>query len=120
MPRPAASAARTAGSRPRASHTLPAPTERRRGVQAAAVLAAVVIVACGAKAAANSAAILMYHHVSPAVEPGIYARALTVSPLEFEQQVRWLRERGCVLVTVDRAWSDTLAGVVAPCEVALT
>jgi len=89
-------------------------------VPGAAILAAAAVIACAVKAGANSAAILMYHHVSPTVEPGIYARALTVSPLEFEQHVRWLRERGCVLVTVDRAWSDTLAGGVAPCEVALT
>jgi peptidoglycan/xylan/chitin deacetylase (PgdA/CDA1 family) len=91
---------------------------RTAGPLIAALLAAAL--ACAARASANTDAILMYHHVSPTVQPGPYARALTVSPSEFEEQVRWLRARGCLLVTVDRAWSDALAGTVAPCEAALT
>lgn len=88
--------------------------------RALAALLAVVVSAAGTRAAANTDAILMYHHVSPTVQPGPYARALTVSPSEFEAQVHWLRERGCLLVTVDRAWADALAGTAAPCEAALT
>lgn len=81
--------------------------------------------AAGARASAtaaarNPAAIIMYHHVSPLVLPGPYAKALTVTPAEFEQQLQWLRSRGCAPVTVDQiAQAATLRG--APrCEVALT
>ncbi len=67
-----------------------------------------------------SGAIFMYHHVSTAVQPGRYARALTVTPVEFEKQLRWLRDRGCAAVTVDELVRDTRAGSLATCEVALT
>jgi len=85
-----------------------------------AIAIACLAVVCLSRASANTGAILMYHHVSPTVQPGPYARALTVTPAEFEQQLRWLRERGCVLVTVDQIWSDTVEGTLAPCEAALT
>jgi peptidoglycan/xylan/chitin deacetylase (PgdA/CDA1 family) len=71
-------------------------------------------------AAAGTGAIFMYHHVSPVVQPGIYQRALTVTPDEFEQQLRWLRSRGCEIVTVDRVWADAVRGILSPCEAALT
>ncbi len=80
----------------------------------------VLITLCCAPARANTGAILMYHHVSPTVEPGLYARALTVTPSEFDEQLRWLRGHGCQLVTVDQVWSDTLHAELAPCEAALT
>jgi peptidoglycan/xylan/chitin deacetylase (PgdA/CDA1 family) len=73
-----------------------------------------------APATAGTGAIFMYHHVSPVVQPGIYQRALTVTPEEFEQQLLWLRGRGCELVTVDRVWSDALHGTLSACEAALT
>jgi peptidoglycan/xylan/chitin deacetylase (PgdA/CDA1 family) len=62
----------------------------------------------------------MYHHVSTAVQPGRYARALTVTPAEFDKQLRWLRDRGCSAVTVDELVRDARAGSLAMCEVALT
>ena len=68
----------------------------------------------------DAGAIFMYHHVSMAVQPGPYARALTVTPVEFDKQLRWLRDRGCATVTVDELVRDTRAGSVAACEVALT
>jgi peptidoglycan/xylan/chitin deacetylase (PgdA/CDA1 family) len=73
-----------------------------------------------AQAGGGAGAIFMYHHVSTQVQPGRYARALTVTPLEFEKQLRWLRDRGCAAVTVDQLVHDTNAGSVAACEVALT
>jgi len=83
-------------------------------------IALLVVALCCAAARANTGAILMYHHVSPTVQPGPYARALTVTPAEFEQQLRWLRGHGCELVTVKQVWSDTVHAQLAPCEVALT
>jgi len=41
------------------------------------------------------AAVFMYHHVAPTAPPGKYARALTISPQEFNAQLDWLRARGC-------------------------
>jgi peptidoglycan/xylan/chitin deacetylase (PgdA/CDA1 family) len=73
-----------------------------------------------AAAIAAIGAIFMYHHVSPAVQPGIYQRALTVSPAEFEGQLRWLRSRGCELVTVDRIWADAVHHALSRCEAAVT
>lgn len=69
---------------------------------------------------ANVGAIFMYHHVSPAVQPGAYARALTVTPAEFGQQLAWLTARGCEVVTVDRLWRDAQQDVMSRCEAALT
>jgi peptidoglycan/xylan/chitin deacetylase (PgdA/CDA1 family) len=84
------------------------------------LLTAFVLLLGIAPAAAGTGVIFMYHHVSPVVQPGIYQRALTVTPDEFEQQLRWLRTRGCELVTVDRVWSDAVHGILSPCEAALT
>lgn len=70
--------------------------------------------------AGGGGAIFMYHHVSTSVQPGRYARALTVTPVEFEKQLRWLRDRGCATVTVDELVRDARAGSLAACEVALT
>jgi peptidoglycan/xylan/chitin deacetylase (PgdA/CDA1 family) len=66
------------------------------------------------------AAVFMYHHVSPSVQPGKYARALTVSPQEFGGQLAWLRARGCTIVHASAIVDDAHAGTLAPCEVALT
>jgi peptidoglycan/xylan/chitin deacetylase (PgdA/CDA1 family) len=66
------------------------------------------------------AAVFMYHHVSPSVQPGRYARALTVTPQEFNGQLAWLRARGCSLVGVSALMRDARTGTLAPCEVALT
>ena len=66
------------------------------------------------------AAVFMYHHVSPSVQPGKYARALTISPREFGEQLAWLRARGCAIVHASTIVDDARAGVLAPCEVALT
>jgi peptidoglycan/xylan/chitin deacetylase (PgdA/CDA1 family) len=66
------------------------------------------------------AAAFMYHHVAATAPPGRYARALTVSPQEFAQQLRWLRRRGCTLVLASRLVRDAREGELAPCEVALT
>jgi peptidoglycan/xylan/chitin deacetylase (PgdA/CDA1 family) len=66
------------------------------------------------------AAVFMYHHVSPSVQPGRYARALTVSPQEFGEQLAWLRARGCTIVHTSTIVADAQTGALAPCEVALT
>jgi peptidoglycan/xylan/chitin deacetylase (PgdA/CDA1 family) len=66
------------------------------------------------------AAVFMYHHVSPSVQPGKYARALTISPREFGEQLAWLRARGCTIVRASTIVDDAQAGALAPCEVALT
>ncbi|MBV8340330.1 MAG: hypothetical protein JO343_10320, partial [Candidatus Eremiobacteraeota bacterium] len=52
------------------------------------------------------AVIFMYHHVSPTVLPGPYARALTVTPQEFAAQLSWLRTKGCRIATVDELVTD--------------
>jgi peptidoglycan/xylan/chitin deacetylase (PgdA/CDA1 family) len=103
----------TARVRSRALVSTPLPALR-------AIAMALMLLVGATRAVAGTGAILTYHHVSPTVEPGPYQRALTVSPQEFEAQLRWLRARGCQLVTVDRIWLDTLAGSLAPCEAALT
>jgi peptidoglycan/xylan/chitin deacetylase (PgdA/CDA1 family) len=87
---------------------------------AVSLVAAYVVAAAGGPASAGTGAIFMYHHVSPVVEPGPYQRALTLTPAEFDEQLRWLRTRGCVFATVDGLWSDEMRGTMAPCEVALT
>ena len=68
----------------------------------------------------GAAIILMYHHVSPTVLPGPYARALTVTPQEFSQQLSWLRSHGCRMLTVDALLSDVDGSRTAACEAALT
>lgn len=70
-------------------------------------------------AGAEPAAIFMYHHVSPTIAPGPYARALTVPPAEFEQQLSWLRSRGCVTTTVEQVVADA-SKPRRNCEAALT
>jgi peptidoglycan/xylan/chitin deacetylase (PgdA/CDA1 family) len=62
----------------------------------------------------------MYHHVSPTVQPGPYARALTLTPDEFAHQLNWLRAHDCDAVTVDTLVDDVRASAVRGCEVALT
>ncbi|MBV8203414.1 MAG: polysaccharide deacetylase family protein [Candidatus Eremiobacteraeota bacterium] len=66
------------------------------------------------------AVIFMYHHVSPTVLPGPYARALTVTPQEFAAQLSWLRTKGCRIATVDELVTDVHAGQRGACEAALT
>ena len=66
------------------------------------------------------AAIFMYHHVSAHRASGPYGKALTVTPSEFDDQLRWLRLRRCAVVGVDRLVRDERAARVLACEVALT
>ena len=66
------------------------------------------------------AAVFMYHHVSPTVRAGKYARALTISPREFGEQLGWLRARGCTIVHASTIVDDARDGTLASCEVALT
>jgi len=81
-----------------------------------------VLVARLAASAAPAAvsAIFMYHHVSPTVAAGPYARDLTVTPQEFRAQLVWLREHDCRVVAVDTLYRDVQRGMAARCEVALT
>jgi peptidoglycan/xylan/chitin deacetylase (PgdA/CDA1 family) len=65
-------------------------------------------------------AIFMYHHVSPTVLPGPYARALTVTPDEFGGQLTWLHAHACRVVSVDALRLDAARHALAPCEAALT
>jgi len=76
--------------------------------------------AAAATAVRTPAVIIMYHHVSPLVLPGPYAKALTVTPAEFEQQLAWLRSRGCAAVTVDQIARDAMPQGAPRCKVALT
>ncbi len=62
----------------------------------------------------------MYHHVSDTVQPGPYARALTVTPVEFAQQLAWLRKRGCESVSVSTIIADVAWQSLRGCEVAIT
>src|SRR6202022_3830869 len=68
----------------------------------------------------QTGAIFMYHHVSPHVLPGPYARALTVTPGEFRGQLTWLHARGCRVVSVDALYDDARTHALAPCEAALS
>jgi peptidoglycan/xylan/chitin deacetylase (PgdA/CDA1 family) len=70
--------------------------------------------------AAGVAAIFMFHHVAAQPAGGTYGRALTISPAEFESQLRYLQGHGCAAVTVDRLIADVAGRSAAPCEVALT
>jgi len=70
--------------------------------------------------AAGVAAIFMFHHVAAQPAAGTYGRALTITPAEFDSQLRYLQARGCAAVTVDRLIADVAAESSAPCEVALT
>ena len=71
-------------------------------------------------ASSGVAVIFMYHHVSSTVQPGPYARALTLTPAEFAHQLSWLRTHGCETLTVDTLLDDVHAGSLRGCEVALT
>jgi peptidoglycan/xylan/chitin deacetylase (PgdA/CDA1 family) len=71
-------------------------------------------------APSQTAAIFMYHHVSPTVLAGPYARALTVTPDEFRGQLTWLRAHTCRVVSVDALRLDAERHALAPCEAALT
>jgi len=64
--------------------------------------------------------ILMYHHVADTVQPGPYARALTVTPQEFARHLAWLRAHGCEAVTVNTIVNDAVSHSVRGCEVAIT
>jgi len=66
------------------------------------------------------AAVFMYHHVSAHAASGPFGRALTVTPQEFDDQLRFLRTSGCAAVGLDRLVADVRAGRVRECEVALT
>ena len=68
----------------------------------------------------QTGAIFMYHHVSPHVLPGRYARALTVTPGEFRAQLTWLHDHGCRIVSVDALYGDARAHTLAQCEAALS
>ncbi len=78
-----------------------------------------VLGACLAGAGPRTA-IFMYHHVAPTVPPGPYARALTVTPAEFDRQLAWLRDHACAVVTVDELWQDVRQAQTDACEAALT
>jgi peptidoglycan/xylan/chitin deacetylase (PgdA/CDA1 family) len=71
-------------------------------------------------ASSHTGAIFMYHHVSPHVLPGPSARALTITPAEFRDQLTWLHARGCRIVSVDALYGDARAHTLARCETALT
>ena len=88
----------------------------------AAIIAAIWIALPSPAPAASRkiGAIFMYHHVSPRVLPGPYARALTITPLEFRDQLSWLRAHGCRVVSVDALYRDARAHALAQCEAALT
>lgn len=88
---------------------------------AAAVLACIAGASLAlrpAPAYASPTVILMYHHVSPQVLPGPYARALTVTPQEFETQLAWLQAHHCALLTVTGLVSAAQGS--GGCAVALT
>jgi len=62
----------------------------------------------------------MYHHVADEIQPGPYARALTLAPAQLAAQLRWLRSHDCETVSVDTLVADVGAEAVRGCEVALT
>ena len=62
----------------------------------------------------------MYHHISATPAGGPFGAALTVTPGDFDAQLRYLRERGCAAVSVDRLVRDVRDGSRTGCEVALT
>jgi len=66
------------------------------------------------------AAVFMYHHVSSRPAGGPFGRALTVTPQEFDSQLRYLRDARCIAVGVDRLVADVRSGHQRTCEVALT
>jgi peptidoglycan/xylan/chitin deacetylase (PgdA/CDA1 family) len=66
------------------------------------------------------AAVFMYHHVSTQAAGGPFGRALTVTPQEFDDQLRTLRDGRCAVVGVDHLVDDVRAGSLRGCEVALT
>src|SRR5215469_13684846 len=70
--------------------------------------------------AAAVAAVFMYHHVSAHPGGGAYGAALTVTPQEFDDQLRLLRDRGCAVVGVEKLVADVGEHAARGCEVALT
>lgn len=70
--------------------------------------------------AAAVAAVFMYHHVSSHPGGGAYGTALTVTPQEFDDQLRLLRDRGCAVVGVEKLVADVGTRASRGCEVALT
>jgi peptidoglycan/xylan/chitin deacetylase (PgdA/CDA1 family) len=62
----------------------------------------------------------MYHHVAAHAAAGPYGLALTVTPREFDAQLRLLRQRGCAAVGVTELVRDVQMNRVRACEVALT
>ena len=70
--------------------------------------------------AAAVAAVFMYHHVSTHPGGGAYGTALTVTPEEFDDQLRLLRDRDCSVVGVEKLVADVGSSRARACEVALT
>src|SRR5690242_16953576 len=62
----------------------------------------------------------MYHHVSTHPGGGAYGTALTVTPKEFDDQLRLLRDRDCSVVGVEKLVADVGSSRARACEVALT
>jgi peptidoglycan/xylan/chitin deacetylase (PgdA/CDA1 family) len=89
---------------------------RRAGLVCLLAAACAGVVGAGPR----SATIFMYHHIAPTIAPGPYARALTVTPAEFDRQLTWLRDHACAVVTVDELWHDVRDGQADACEAALT
>ena len=92
----------------------------RVGAVVASVCTCLSSAAAAPSAHAGTGAIFMYHHVSPTVARGPYARALTVTPDEFRAQLIWLAAHGCTTALVDQLLRDAQLGRLAPCEAALT
>lgn len=70
--------------------------------------------------AAAVAAVFMYHHVSTHPGGGAFGTALTVTPREFDDQLRLLRDHDCSVVGVEKLVADVGSSRARACEVALT
>ena len=70
--------------------------------------------------AAAVAAVFMYHHVSTHPGGGAFGTALTVTPQEFDDQLRLLRDHDCSVVSVGKLVADVGSNRARACEVALT
>lgn len=70
--------------------------------------------------AAAVAAVFMYHHVASHPGGGAYGAALTVTPQEFDDQLRLLHDHGCAVVGVEKLVADVATRTARGCEVALT
>src|ERR1700680_1401596 len=107
--------ARTAVSSRGRKRILPGRTNRALSVRSclSALIAGIAGVAVWIAPQSQAGAIFMYHHVSPRVLPGPYARALTVTPAEFRDQLMWLHAHGCRVVSVDGIYGDARAHTLA-------